>query len=77
MTVNEEAEAKIRFVIAANDNATVIINRVPKLGYRAAYLKQLMRDKLIEHRQYINRYGEDMPEIREWKWPQGATFRSV
>ena len=54
-----------------------VINRVPKLGYRAAYLKQLMRDKLIEHRQYINRYGEDMPEIREWKWPQGATFRSV
>ena len=54
-----------------------VINRVPKLSCRAAYPKQLMRDKLIEHRQYINRYGEDMPEIREWKWPQGATFRSV
>jgi xylulose-5-phosphate/fructose-6-phosphate phosphoketolase len=45
-----------------------VINRVPKLGYRAAHLKQLMRDKLIEHRQYITRYGEDMPEIRDWHW---------
>jgi len=45
-----------------------VIDRVPKLGYLAAYTKQPMRDKLIEHRQYINRYGEDMPEIRDWKW---------
>jgi len=46
-----------------------VIDRVPKLGYKAAYLKQQMRDKLIEHRQYIERYGQDMPEILEWKWP--------
>jgi len=46
-----------------------VIDRVPKLGHRAAYLRQIIRDKLIEHREYINRYGEDMPEIREWKWP--------
>jgi len=45
-----------------------VIDRVPKLGYLTAYTKQLVRDKLIEHRQYINRYGEDMPEIRDWKW---------
>jgi xylulose-5-phosphate/fructose-6-phosphate phosphoketolase len=32
-------------------------------------LKQQLNDKLIEHRQYINRYGEDMPEIRNWLWP--------
>jgi len=44
------------------------VNRVPKLGYRAAYLKQLMRDKLTEHRHYITRRGEDMPEVRDWKW---------
>jgi len=44
------------------------VNRVPKLGYRAAYLKQLMRDKLTEHWRYITRHGEDMPEVRDWKW---------
>lgn len=45
-----------------------VIDRVPKLGYTAADLKQLLRDKRIEHKQYITRYGQDMPEIRDWKW---------
>ena len=45
-----------------------VVDRVPKLGYKAAYLKQLMRDKLTEHKQYITSYGEDMPEIRNWQW---------
>lgn len=46
-----------------------VIDRVPKLGYAAAYAKQALRDKLIEHHQYVTKYGEDMPEIRNWKWP--------
>ncbi len=46
-----------------------VIDRVPKLGYKAANLREQMRDKLIEHRQYIERHGQDMPEILEWKWP--------
>ncbi|MCL5103121.1 MAG: phosphoketolase family protein, partial [Armatimonadetes bacterium] len=46
-----------------------VIDRVPKLGYLAAYVKQAMRDKLIEHKEYIRRCGEDMPEVRDWKWP--------
>jgi xylulose-5-phosphate/fructose-6-phosphate phosphoketolase len=46
-----------------------VADRVPKLADQAAYLKQHMRDKLTEHRQYITRYGQDMPEILEWKWP--------
>lgn len=46
-----------------------VIDRVPKLGYKAAHLKQFVRDKLIEHKQYIHRHGQDMPEILNWKWP--------
>jgi xylulose-5-phosphate/fructose-6-phosphate phosphoketolase len=45
-----------------------VIDRVPKLGYIAAYAKQAVRDKLIEHKQYIAKYGQDMPEIRDWTW---------
>ncbi len=48
-----------------------VIDRVPRLGARAAYLKQAMRDRLIEHELYIREHGEDMPEIREWRWGAG------
>ena len=47
---------------------TEVINRVPALGPSAAHAQQALRDKLIEHKQYIARYGEDLPEIRDWKW---------
>jgi xylulose-5-phosphate/fructose-6-phosphate phosphoketolase len=45
-----------------------VVDRVSRLGNATAYFKQLLRDKLIEHRQYIILHGEDMPEIRNWKW---------
>ena len=44
------------------------IDRVPKAGEKGVYLKQQLNDKLIEHKQYINKHGQDMPEIRNWKW---------
>lgn len=50
-----------------------VIDRVPKLGYIAAYAKQYLRDKLIDHKQYIAKYGDDMPEIRDWTWPYGGS----
>jgi len=49
-----------------------VADRVPKLGDQAGYLKQHLRDKLTEHRQYITQHGQDMPEILEWKWPVPA-----
>ncbi|HXV76451.1 MAG TPA: phosphoketolase family protein, partial [Candidatus Polarisedimenticolaceae bacterium] len=52
-----------------------VIDRVPKLGPRAAYAKQAIRDRLIEHRQYIREHGEDMPAIRNWTWGGGDTDR--
>jgi len=48
-----------------------VIDRVPSLGSRAAYAKQFIRNKLIDHKTYIHKYGEDMPEIRDWSWGAG------
>ena len=53
-----------RFHLAAD-----VIERVPALGSIAAYARQEVRDKLVEHKQYITEHGEDMPEVSEWKWP--------
>jgi hypothetical protein len=45
-----------------------VIDRLPQLGARAAYFKQAIHEKLIEHQQYIEEYGDDMPAISGWKW---------
>ncbi|MDO8541486.1 MAG: phosphoketolase family protein [Opitutaceae bacterium] len=55
-----------RFHLAAD-----VIDRVPALGPRAAAARRVIRDKLIQHKRYISKHGEDLPEIRNWKW--GAT----
>jgi xylulose-5-phosphate/fructose-6-phosphate phosphoketolase len=44
------------------------IDRLPQTGDPGTYLKQDLQDKLTEHRQYIGKHGQDMPEIREWRW---------
>jgi xylulose-5-phosphate/fructose-6-phosphate phosphoketolase len=50
-----------------------VIDRLPQLGARAAYLKQYVRDRLIDHKTYVRTYGEDMPEVRDWKWAKDPT----
>jgi xylulose-5-phosphate/fructose-6-phosphate phosphoketolase len=47
-----------------------VINRVSELGEDGNKLRQMMQDKLIEHKQYIDKHGQDMPEILNWKWNQ-------
>src|SRR5213079_1704589 len=48
-----------------------VIDRVPKLEGIGGHVKQLMRDKRLEHKQYIRQTGDDMPEIRDWRWTEG------
>ncbi len=45
-----------------------VIKQLPKFDDGGVLLKQMVQDKLIEHKQYIDWHGQDMPEIRNWKW---------
>jgi len=46
-----------------------VIDRLPQTGDKGLALKRWLKDKLVEHRQYIRKHGRDMPEIRDWQWP--------
>src|SRR5205814_81644 len=52
-----------------------VMDRVPGLSNKAAYVKQTVRDRLIEHRQYIYEHGEDMPAICDWRWSTASESR--
>jgi xylulose-5-phosphate/fructose-6-phosphate phosphoketolase len=54
-----------------------VIDRLPQLGAKAAYFKQAIDNKLLEHKQYIARYGDDMPEIRDWQWAGTGKVRKA
>jgi xylulose-5-phosphate/fructose-6-phosphate phosphoketolase len=45
-----------------------VIDRVPGLADVSGHLRQELQDKLIDHRRYVRAHGEDMPEVREWRW---------
>jgi xylulose-5-phosphate/fructose-6-phosphate phosphoketolase len=49
-----------------------VADRVPGLNSKAVYVKQAMRDKLIEHERYIVTHGKDMPEVAEWRWREAG-----
>jgi xylulose-5-phosphate/fructose-6-phosphate phosphoketolase len=55
-----------------------VIDRLPQLGARAAYFKQAVEEKLIEHKQHIQEYGDDMADLANWRWASrnGAAARS-
>lgn len=46
-----------------------VVHRVPRLPRVGAHSKQVLRNKLIEHKPYLARYDDDMLEIRDWEWP--------
>jgi len=46
-----------------------VVDRVPKLQRVGDHFRQFLRSKLVEHKQYTREHGEDMPEVKDWKWP--------
>jgi len=53
------------------------IDLLPELGARVGYVKQDLRDRLLAHHDYIRQYGDDLPEIRDWKWPAISAARGT
>jgi len=54
--------------------ALAAIDHVPGLGERAAHARQWLRDRLVAHTAYVTEHGEDMPEIRDWRWPSATSI---
>ncbi len=65
MTVRNDLD---RFHLAGD-----VVDRVPRLQATGAHFKQFIRDKLVEHGEYIRTHGDDLPEVRDWKWPAQAS----
>jgi len=70
-TITTPFDMRVQNDIDRFDLVIDTVKRLPQLGNRGSFLIQLMKDKLIEHRQYITTNGVDMPEVRDWKWNDG------
>ena len=70
-TITTPFDMRVQNDIDRFDLVIDTVMRLPQLGNSAAYLIQEMKDKLVEHHQYITTYGQDMPEIRDWAWNDG------
>jgi len=68
MTVRNDLD---RFHLAMD-----VVDRVRTVGERGDYLKQQLKDKLVEHGEYIRAHGQDLPEVRQWQWPGHARERT-
>jgi xylulose-5-phosphate/fructose-6-phosphate phosphoketolase len=67
MTVRNDLD---RFHLAMD-----VVDRVRAVGERGDYLKQQLKDKLVEHGEYIRAHGQDLPDVRQWQWPGDARSR--
>ena len=70
-TITTPFDMRVQNCIDRFDLVIDVVKRLPQLGNRGAFLIQLMKDKLVEHNQYITAHGCDLPEIRAWKWNDG------
>ena len=52
-----------------------VVDRLPQLVTKGAYLKQMVQDNLVEHKQHIGKHGQDMPEIHNWVWSRDGTLK--
>jgi xylulose-5-phosphate/fructose-6-phosphate phosphoketolase len=48
-----------------------VVDRVPALQRAGGHFKQFLRNKLVEHKQYVREHGDDLPEVKNWSWPYG------
>ena len=70
-TITTPFDMRVQNAIDRFDLVIDTVKRLPQLGNRGAFLIQLMKDMLVEHHQYVTAHGQDMPEIRAWKWNGG------
>ena len=67
-TITTPFDMRVQNKIDRFNLVIAMINHLPSLGNKGAFLVQKMKDKLVEHKTYIHDVGIDMPEVAEWKW---------